>query len=356
MLFLANEKSMFEFLPNQNSSTVSTTQNTKEEKKKREKKQIPVSAMGVVQPEAGLFDQLPPELISHIFQLLDRCSLAQAMLVSSTWHSMINQQVMWKNRQASSSSSSSSSTSFATSCSLAWGFFFSIPLLPPLQTLRSSDACVSFRTTSNEPPYPMKSAKSPTNGRTIVLLSNAMLLLLLLLLKCSVQLAWLMVGPASSSPLAALSELENSAGQGNELELLQIITLIRQFILKEGPRLEEQSEEDCNASQLQRSRGTADAVTANQQEKARVVVDDWKQFYRRCLACINLDGLWIGHYGSHGPELVRIVHRGYQVMATKITGMLLLYIHESKDSGSIPSLSVFRQATQTFLLISPHSA
>jgi hypothetical protein len=42
------------------------------------------------------FNQLPPELQTHIFLVLDLGSLAAATQVSETWHSMIEEQVMWK--------------------------------------------------------------------------------------------------------------------------------------------------------------------------------------------------------------------------------------------------------------------
>jgi hypothetical protein len=54
------------------------------------------------------FDQLPPELQTHIFLALDLPSLAAAMRVSPTWCAMIEEPVMWKLKYARFSPSSPS--------------------------------------------------------------------------------------------------------------------------------------------------------------------------------------------------------------------------------------------------------
>lgn len=41
---------------------------------------------------------------------------------------------------------------------------------------------------------------------------------------------------------------------------------------------------------------------------------------RSCLPQFNLDGLWVGKYGSHGYEMVNISYAGDTLIATKITG------------------------------------
>lgn len=41
---------------------------------------------------------------------------------------------------------------------------------------------------------------------------------------------------------------------------------------------------------------------------------------RSCLPQFNLDGLWVGKYGSHGYELINITYVGDTLMATKVTG------------------------------------
>lgn len=35
---------------------------------------------------------------------------------------------------------------------------------------------------------------------------------------------------------------------------------------------------------------------------------------------VNLSGEWVGNYGSHGDEIIRIVQDGDQVIARKVTG------------------------------------
>jgi Cyclin D1 binding domain len=41
---------------------------------------------------------------------------------------------------------------------------------------------------------------------------------------------------------------------------------------------------------------------------------------RSCLPQFNLDGLWVGKYGSHGYELINVTYVGDTLVATKVTG------------------------------------
>ena len=41
---------------------------------------------------------------------------------------------------------------------------------------------------------------------------------------------------------------------------------------------------------------------------------------RSCLPQFNLDGLWVGRYGSHGYELINVTYVGDTLIATKVTG------------------------------------
>ena len=51
-------------------------------------------------------------------------------------------------------------------------------------------------------------------------------------------------------------------------------------------------------------------------------VQDWKEFYQNYheLNQRNLSGIWIGDYGAHGFELIKIYQKGYKVYAKKLTG------------------------------------
>jgi len=49
-------------------------------------------------------------------------------------------------------------------------------------------------------------------------------------------------------------------------------------------------------------------------------VTNWRNFYKECFTTPNLNGDWVGNYGPHGDEYIRIVHKGYYISATKITG------------------------------------
>jgi len=47
---------------------------------------------------------------------------------------------------------------------------------------------------------------------------------------------------------------------------------------------------------------------------------EWKQFYQDKYHNIDLNGYWLGDYGRHGVELIRIYQEGYNIVAKKITG------------------------------------
>jgi hypothetical protein len=146
-----------------------------------------------------------------------------------------------------------------------------------------------------------------------------------------------------------LDELEEAVSHGNEQALLRLVALIHRFtqITEEteaaestgddadaaaatgdngpAPLLERAATDETNtAKAAENNKGTEDKATDRGDEAPTQEIKDWKQFYRQCLGCPNLDGRWIGEYGSHGKELVHISHRGYRVLATKITGDTLI--------------------------------
>ena len=57
-------------------------------------------------------------------------------------------------------------------------------------------------------------------------------------------------------------------------------------------------------------------------EAKKAAITNWKEFYQKChkLEPWNLSGFWIGDYESHGFELIRIYHHGYEIYAQKLTG------------------------------------
>jgi len=57
-------------------------------------------------------------------------------------------------------------------------------------------------------------------------------------------------------------------------------------------------------------------------EQAQSQIINWKSFYIDCYQKekMNLTGFWVGDYGDHGFELIRIFHKGYHVYAKKLTG------------------------------------
>lgn len=54
--------------------------------------------------------------------------------------------------------------------------------------------------------------------------------------------------------------------------------------------------------------------------EASIQLRNWKGLYILCYLKINLTGYWVGDYGRHGKELVKIEQKGYEVIASKVTG------------------------------------
>jgi len=54
--------------------------------------------------------------------------------------------------------------------------------------------------------------------------------------------------------------------------------------------------------------------------EASIQLQNWKGLYVLCHMKIDLNGYWIGDYGRHGKELIRIYQKGYEVIAKKVTG------------------------------------
>jgi hypothetical protein len=137
-----------------------------------------------------------------------------------------------------------------------------------------------------------------------------------------------------------LDELEDAVSRGNEQALLRLIALIHRFTQTHADDEDSTETEDADETEVDAIAGdtgfsplpehggeaetakTAEVEDTTQREEApqQQETRDWKQFYRQCLGCPDLDGRWIGDYRSHGKELVHISHRGFRVLATKITG------------------------------------
>lgn len=49
-------------------------------------------------------------------------------------------------------------------------------------------------------------------------------------------------------------------------------------------------------------------------------VSDWKEFYISHKKLPDLTGFFVGDYGAHGYEFIRIYHKGYKIFAKKLTG------------------------------------
>ncbi|KAL6075954.1 executer 1 [Balamuthia mandrillaris] len=88
---------------------------------------------------------------------------------------------------------------------------------------------------------------------------------------------------------------------------------------------EAQTEETGESEQQLHTKKSKDKEKEGLEERFAVKkecrqIDDWREFYRRCSGTPDLNGHWIGLYGSHGEELVKVTHYGYLVEALKITG------------------------------------
>jgi hypothetical protein len=49
---------------------------------------------------------------------------------------------------------------------------------------------------------------------------------------------------------------------------------------------------------------------------------NWKNFYLHCNQNINMSGIWMGVYGVHGEEVLKITHDGYKITSTKLKGIV----------------------------------
>lgn len=61
-------------------------------------------------------------------------------------------------------------------------------------------------------------------------------------------------------------------------------------------------------------------IQAQIMREASVQRRNWKGLYIFCYLKIDLNGEWIGDYGRHGFEKLRIYQKGYDVTAIKLTG------------------------------------
>jgi hypothetical protein len=52
-----------------------------------------------------------------------------------------------------------------------------------------------------------------------------------------------------------------------------------------------------------------------------VNIKDWFESYTKLYNSVDLNGLWIAPYGSHGEEIISVEQKGYHILATKVTGI-----------------------------------
>jgi len=62
-----------------------------------------------------------------------------------------------------------------------------------------------------------------------------------------------------------------------------------------------------------------DAIKEGNEEKAQIHLDN-SLAARSCLPHYNLEGLWVGKYGSHGYELINVTYVDETLIAYKVTG------------------------------------
>lgn len=86
--------------------------------------------------------------------------------------------------------------------------------------------------------------------------------------------------------------------------------------------LRKEDEEEANKEIADPFKEPLSAEEQRRLEEGQAKIKDWKQFYLDCQKKdkYNLSGFWVGDYGDHGFELLRIYHKGYRVYAKKLTG------------------------------------
>lgn len=66
-----------------------------------------------------------------------------------------------------------------------------------------------------------------------------------------------------------------------------------------------------------------DPLTESEMQMLNKAIGDmynWKRFYIHCYGLPDLNGYWVGNYGGHGHELIRVYQKGYKVYAKKLMG------------------------------------
>lgn len=66
-------------------------------------------------------------------------------------------------------------------------------------------------------------------------------------------------------------------------------------------------------------------IVSHRAKKPKLEVYDrgtfvWSEYYKECFLKYDLNGIWIGKYGAHGDELVRVIQKGFNLEAWKVTG------------------------------------
>lgn len=134
-----------------------------------------------------------------------------------------------------------------------------------------------------------------------------------------------------------MQELEEEVSNGNQHALMRLVALINSFAHHYVNNEEDDNEEEDDDQELssdesmatkevseeeseRRKKRKTNKETERLEAEARPEIIDWKSFYKQCRSCIDINGTWLGNYSSHGKELIHIDHKGFHVLATKITG------------------------------------
>lgn len=76
---------------------------------------------------------------------------------------------------------------------------------------------------------------------------------------------------------------------------------------------------------------------------------------RSCLPHFNLDGLWVGKYGSHGYELINITYVGDTLVASKVTGDKNVPRGEVRGDYSYQALAFPALLSSSLTVVAYHS-
>ncbi len=114
--------------------------------------------------------------------------------------------------------------------------------------------------------------------------------------------ASLAMGHAPQSLHSLSSVLDDALSREDEDTLLRVLSLLTSRFYQQ--RSHEEQPEAAAKEEIQNTKAKEEEEATAKEEESGVKY--WKQFYQKCKDCYNYEGMWVGMYGSHGKELIKV--------------------------------------------------